>query len=80
MAQAPPTQQTEGFQYGYAPPPAQVNETGQSSRTNTANPIEIPNLDDPVVREKIRRESMEQSENNETQRKLELIVERLKAM
>ena len=73
-------QQAGGFPYGYAPPSAQVNETGQSSGANTVNPIEIPNLDDPAVREKIRRESMEQSESNEAQRKLELIEERLKAM
>ena len=57
--------QMGAFLYGYAPPPAQVNETGQSSGTNGANPIEIPNLDDPAVIEKIRRESIEQSESNE---------------
>ena len=59
MVQAPPMKQAEGFRYGYVPPPAQVNEMGQSSGANAANPIEIPNLDDPVVREKIRRESIE---------------------
>ena len=80
MAQAPPMQQTGGFLYGYAPPPARVNDTGQSSDANAANPIEIPNLDDLVVREKIRRELIEQSESNEAQRKLELIEERLKAV
>ena len=80
MAQALPMQQAWGFPYGYAPPLAQVNETGQSSSANATNPIEIPNLDDPVVREKIRRESMEQSESNEAQWKLEVIEERLKAI
>ena len=45
MAQAQPMQQAGGFRYGYVPPPAQVNETGQSSGANAANPIEIPNLD-----------------------------------
>ena len=58
MAQTPSIQQAEGFPYGYAPPLVQVNEMGQSSRANAANPIEIPNLDDPTVIEKIRRESM----------------------
>ena len=57
--------QTGAFPYGYTPPPAQVNETKQSSGGNAANPIEIPNLDDPTVIEKIRRESIEQSESNE---------------
>ena len=73
MAQAPPMQQAGGFQYGYAPPVVRVNEIGQSSGGNTANPIEIPNLDDLTVIEKIRRESMEQSESNEAQRKLNLL-------
>ena len=80
MAQAPPMQQAGGFPYGYAPSSTQVNETRQSSGANAANPIEIPNLNDPAVRDMIRRESMEQSESNEAQRKLELIKERLKAM
>ena len=80
MAQAPSMQQAEGFQYGYVPPPVRVNETGQNSGGNADNPIEIPNLDDPTVIEKIRQESMEQSESNEAQRKLELIEERLKAV
>ena len=57
-----------------------MNETGKSSGGNAANPIEIPNLDDLAIIEKIRRESIEQSESNEAQRKLELIKERLKAM
>ena len=64
---APSMPQMGAFPYGYAPPPTQVNETGQSSEANVANRIEIPNLDDLIVREKIRRESMEQSENNEAQ-------------
>ena len=40
----------------------------------------IPNLDDPKEHEKLRGESSDQCENNEAQRKLELIEERLKAM
>ena len=36
--------------------------------------------EDPKKQEKIRKESSKQSENNEAQRKLELIEERLKAM
>ena len=52
----------------------------QNSRENTANPITISNLDDPKEQEKIRKESSKQSKNNEAQRKLELIEERLKAM
>ena len=52
----------------------------QCSEGNAANPIEIPILDDLAIIEKITRESIEQSESNETQRKLELIEERLKAM
>ena len=73
-------QQARGFQYGYAPRPVRVNEMGQNSGGNANNPIEIPNLDDPTIIEKIRQESMEQSESNEAQRKLELIEKRLKAM
>ena len=80
MAQAPPMQQAGGFQYGYAPPLIQVNKIGQNSGGNAAEPIEIPNLDDSAVVEKIRRESIKQFESNEVQRKLELIEERLKAM
>ena len=80
MAQAPPVQHARGFLYGYAPPPAWVNEMGQNSGENTADPITIPDLDDPKEQEKIRKESSKQSENNEAQRKLELIEERLKAM
>ena len=37
-------------------------------------------LDDPKEQEKIRKKSLEQSESNEAQRKLELIEERLKAV
>ena len=43
-------------------------------------PITVPDLDDPKKQEKLRRESSEQSENNEAQRKFELIEERLKAV
>ena len=43
-----------------------------------ADPIAISNLDDPKKQEKIRKESLEQSESNEVQRKLELIEERLR--
>ena len=46
VAQAPPMQQAGGFPYGYAPPPTRVNEVGQNSRENTADPITIPDLDD----------------------------------
>ena len=45
-----------------------------------AKPITVSDLDDPKEQEKLRRESLEQSKNNEVQRKLELIEERLKAM
>ena len=45
-----------------------------------AEPIIVPDLDDPKEQEKLRRESLEQFENNEAQRKLELIEERLKAV
>ena len=80
MAQAPPMQQVGGFSYGYAPPPTRVNEVWQNSGQNMAEPITVPDLDDPKEQEKLRKESSEQSENNEIQRKLELIEERLKAM
>ena len=69
-----------GFPYGYAPPPTQTYEVGQNSGANMADPIMIPDLDDPKEQERIRKESLEQSESNEAQRKLELIEERLKAM
>ena len=73
-------QQAGGFPYGYAPPLTRVNEVGQNSGENMAEPITIPDLDDPKEQEKLRKESSKQSENNEAQRKLELIEERLKAM
>ena len=47
MAQAPPMQQARGFPYGYAPPSTRVNEVGQNSKANEADPIMVPNLDDP---------------------------------
>ena len=80
MAQAPPMQQAGGFPYGYAPPPTRVNEIGQNSGQNMAEPITVPDLNDPNEQEKLRRESSEQSESNEAQRKFELIEERLKAV
>ena len=43
-----------------------------------ADPIAVSDLDDPNEQEKMRKESLEQSESNEAQRKLELIEERLK--
>ena len=45
-----------------------------------ADPIAVPDLDDPKEQEKMRKESSEQSENNEAQRKLELIEERLRML
>ena len=45
-----------------------------------AEPITVPDLDDLKEQEKLRRESSKQSENNEAQRKLELIEERLKVV
>ena len=80
MAQAPPMQQVGDFPYGYAHLPIRVNEVGQNSGQNMAEPIIVPDLDDLKKQEKLRKESSEQSENNEAQRKLELIEERLKAM
>ena len=47
MAQTPPMQQAGGFPYGYAPPSTRVNEVGQNSGANEADPIMAPNLDDP---------------------------------
>ena len=47
MAQAPPMQQVGGFSYNYAPPPTRVNEVGQNSGANEADPIMVPNFDDP---------------------------------
>ena len=72
--------QARGFPYCYAPPPTQVNEVGQNSRENTADPTTIPDLDDPKEQKKIQKESSKQFENNEAQQKLELIEECLKAM
>ena len=46
-----------GFSYGYTPSSVQMNEVGQNSRANMADPIAIPNLDDPKKQEKIRKES-----------------------
>ena len=42
------------------------------------DPIVVPDLDDPKKQERIRKESSEQSESNEAQRKLKLIEERLR--
>ena len=65
MAQAPPMQQAGGFPYAYAPPPTRVNEGGQNYGANEADPIMVPNLDDPREQEKLRGESSDQCENNE---------------
>ena len=80
MAQAPLMQQAGGFPYAYAPPPTRVNEAGQNSEANEVDPIMVPNLDDPREQEKLRGEASDQCENNEAQRKFELIEERLKAV
>ena len=80
MAQAPLMQQAGGFPYAYAPPPIRVNEAGQNSEANEADPIMVPNLDDPREQEKLRGEASDQCENNEAQRKLELLEKRLKAV
>ena len=53
---------------------------GQNAGANTVNPITILDLDDPKEQEKIRKESLEHSESNKAQQKLELIEERLKVM
>ena len=63
-------QQAGGFLYGYVPPSIRVNEVGQNSGQNMAEPITVPDLDDPKEQEKLRKESSEQSENNEAQRSL----------
>ena len=65
--------QTRGFLYGYSPPLAQTNEVGQNSGANMADPIAVSDLDDPKEQENIRKESLEHSESNKAQRKLELI-------
>ena len=70
--------QMGGFPYDYPPPPTQTNEVGQNSWENTADLIMILNLDNPKEQEKIRKQSLEQSESNKAQRKLELIEERLR--
>ena len=72
--------QMGGFSYGYAPPPTQTYEVGQNSGANMADPITILNFDDPKEQEKLRKESLEESESNEAQRKLELLEERLKVV
>ena len=43
-----------------------------------ADQIAVSDLDDPKEQKKIKKESLEQSKSNETQRKLELIEERLR--
>ena len=43
---------------------------GQNSGQNMIEPIIVPDLDDPKEQEKLRKESLEQSKNNEAQRKL----------
>ena len=80
MTQAPPMQQAGEFSYGYAPPLMWVNEVGKNSGQNMVEPITVPDLDDPKEQEKLMKESSKQFENNEAQRKLELIEECLKAM
>ena len=45
-----------------------------------ADRIVVPDLDDPREQERIRKESVEQSEHEEAQQKLKLIEERLKIM
>ena len=51
---------------------------GPNSGANVADPITVPDLDDPKEQERIRKKSSKQSESNEAQRKLELIEERLR--
>ena len=70
--------QMGGFPYGYVPPPTKTHEVRQNFGANTADPITIPDLDNLKEQEKIRKKSLEQSESNEAQRKLELIEERLR--
>ena len=53
MAQAPPMQQAGGFPYVFAPPPMRVNEVRQNSGANMADPITVPDLDDPKEQERI---------------------------
>ena len=59
MAQTPPMQQAGGFPYDYALPPLRTNEVGQNSEANMADPITVPDLDDPKEQEKMRKESSE---------------------
>ena len=59
MTQAPPMQQAGGFPHGYVPPPTRVNELGQNSGANMADPIVVPDLDDPKKQERIKKESVE---------------------
>ena len=73
-------QQAGGFAYGYAPPSKKTHEVGQNSGANTVDPITILDFDDLKEQEKIRNQSLKQSESNEAQRKLELIEEHLKAV
>ena len=61
-----PIPQMRGFQYGYVPPP-QMNEVGQNSRANMVDPIAILDFNDPKEQDKIKKESLEQSESNEAQ-------------
>ena len=42
-----------------------VNEVGQNSGANMADPIAVSDLDDPKEQEKMRKELSEQSESNE---------------
>ena len=72
--------QMGGFLYGYTPLLTQTHEVEQNSGANIADPITISDLHDPKEQEKIRKESLEQSESNEAQQKLELIEECSKAM
>ena len=69
-AQMQPMPQMRGFQYGYASPPIQTHEVGQNSGVNTADPITIPDLNDPKKQEKLRKGSLEQSESNEANENL----------
>ena len=55
MTQAPSMQQVGRFSYDYVPPPTRVNEVGQNSGANMADPIAVPDLDDPKEQEKMRK-------------------------
>ena len=67
-----------GFLYGYVPTLTRTNKVGQNSKANMADPITVSDLDDPKEQKIIKKESLEQSESNEAQRKLELIEEHLR--